>query len=131
MRCVPVVASPPWGPQTAPRMAATVELGTTHAAARLHARAGWPLWIVAFGLFAWWGTWNGAFIFDDGCAITDSRPLQLGDWWGTAFGTMHQPLANRPLAALSLVIDLALFGPTPFGPRLTNLVLHFCNVPFL
>jgi tetratricopeptide (TPR) repeat protein len=83
--------------------------------------------VLAAGLFAWWGVWRGQFVFDDEPAIVGNAALLAGDWWQAAFGEPHQPLANRPLACASLVLDLALFGPGPFGPHLTNLLLHLAN----
>ncbi len=83
--------------------------------------------VVAAGCLAWWGVWRAQFLFDDGPAIVDNAALQAGHWWQAAFGAEHQPLANRPLACLSLVLDFWLFGPGPFGPHLTNLLLHLGN----
>lgn len=87
--------------------------------------------VVSAGLFAWWGVWNHGFLFDDNPAIVDNAPLLLGDWWNAAFAPPHQPLANRPLACLSLVVDFAVFGEGPFGPHLTNLLLHLGNAMLL
>ncbi|MBL8730395.1 MAG: tetratricopeptide repeat protein [Planctomycetes bacterium] len=89
------------------------------------------LLVLCAGVVAWWGVWRGEFLFDDGPAIEENQALQAGDWWGAAFGETHQPLANRPLSCVSLVIDLALFGPGPFGPHLTNLLLHLGNALLL
>lgn len=83
--------------------------------------------VVGVGLFAYWGTWRGQFRFDDSVAIVENAPLLAGDWWNGAFGAKHQPLANRPLSCLSLALDFAVFGPGPFGPHLTNLLLHLLN----
>lgn len=83
--------------------------------------------VIGAGLAAWFGTWDGLFLFDDIDAIEKNAPLQAGDWWNAAFGPHHQPLANRPLSCLSLVIDASLFGAGPTGPHVTNLLLHLCN----
>lgn len=83
--------------------------------------------LVASGLFAYWGAWRCGYVFDDGVAILDNKPLQAGDWWNAAFGAQHQPLANRPLACWSLIVDARLFGEGPFGPHLVSLVLHLLN----
>ncbi len=83
--------------------------------------------VVAAGLFAWWGAWNGQFLFDDAAAIVQNAPLRAGDWWQAAFGPTHHPLSNRPLACASIALDFAVFGPGPFGPRLTNVLLHLLN----
>jgi tetratricopeptide (TPR) repeat protein len=87
--------------------------------------------IIGCGLFAYWGVWRGSYVFDDGVAILGNAPLQAGDWWHAALGDQHQPLANRPLACLTLVLDWHLFGPGPFGPHLMNLVLHLLNACLL
>jgi len=87
--------------------------------------------VVAAGWFAWHGTWRGEWVYDDLDAIAQNRALLAGDWWNGAFGPQHQPLANRPLACLSLVLDARLFGPGPFGPHLGNFVLHLVNATLL
>jgi len=89
------------------------------------------LLVVAAGLLAWWGTWNGPFLFDDHPSFLEHPAMLAGDWWGTAFGEHHTPLANRPLTCLSLVVDLTIFGAGPFGPRLGNVVLHLTNALLL
>ncbi|MBL8727889.1 MAG: tetratricopeptide repeat protein [Planctomycetes bacterium] len=95
-------------------------------------RAVWPFVLVAgVGLIAYQGTWHNEFVFDDLGAIEENVPLLAGDWWHAAFGPLHQPLANRPLACLTLVVDFALFGQGPFGPHLTNLLLHLGNALLL
>jgi tetratricopeptide (TPR) repeat protein len=92
----------------------------------------WPLfaanaWVVLLGLLAWWGVWNGQYVFDDLPAIAGSEELLAGDWWGAAFSEDHHPLANRLLSCWTLAMDMRLFGPGPFGPHLTNLLLHLTN----
>lgn len=84
-------------------------------------------WVVLVGVFAWWGVWRGQFVFDDLPAIQSSPELLAGDWWGAAFSEHHHPLANRPLACWTLAMDFRVFGPGPFGPHLTNLLLHLAN----
>ncbi|MBZ0154547.1 MAG: tetratricopeptide repeat protein [Planctomycetes bacterium] len=83
--------------------------------------------VLLVGLVAWWGAWHGAFVFDDHPAIEDNEALRAGDWWSAAFAPPHQPLANRPLATLSLALDFWLFGVGPFGPHLTNVLLQLGN----
>ncbi len=80
--------------------------------------------VIAAGLCAWFGVWNGQFLFDDRPAILENKALLAGNVWGAAFGPQHQPLANRPLTCLSLIADFAAFGAGPFGPHLVNLLLH-------
>lgn len=87
--------------------------------------------LVAVGGAAWWGVWRGGYVFDDHTAIARNAALIGGDWWNAAFGPAHQPLANRPLACLSLTVDFALFGTGPFGPHLGNLLLHLANAVLL
>lgn len=83
--------------------------------------------VIASGLFAWWGVWNHEFVFDDNPAIRENAPLLAGDWWQAAFQPPHHPLSNRPFACLTLALDFAVFGVGPFGPHLTNLLLHLLN----
>lgn len=87
--------------------------------------------VLAVGCFAWWGVWRGEFLFDDLPAMADNVALQNGDWWNAAYGPRHQPLANRPVACLTLVIDLAIHGRGPFGPHLGNLLFHLANALLL
>jgi Flp pilus assembly protein TadD len=89
------------------------------------------LLVAGLGLAAWWGVWRGEFVFDDDPAIAENVALQAHDWWQAAFGELHQPLANRPLTCLSLVVDLVVFGPDAFGPHLVNLLLHLVNAMLL
>jgi Tfp pilus assembly protein PilF len=83
--------------------------------------------VTAAGLVAWSATAGFGFVYDDDAAIVDNAALMAGDWWGAAFGKTCTPLANRPLASLSLCADLAVWGPGPHGPHLTNLLLHLLN----
>lgn len=84
------------------------------------------IWLVTVGLLAWWGVWNGQYVFDDLPAIAAGE-LQAGDWWGAAFAEDHHPLANRLLACWTLAMDFRIYGPGPFGPHWTNLLLHLGN----
>lgn len=85
------------------------------------------LLVLGAGLFAYHGTWNNAYVFDDLPAIDENVQLAAKDWWGAAFSTKHHPLANRPVSCLSIALDFLVFGEGPFGPHLTNLVLHLVN----
>lgn len=87
-----------------------------------------PLLLVAgAGLAAWWEVPTFGFKFDDSPAIELNVPLLEGDWWNAAFSPPHQPLANRPVACLSLAACFSLFGLGTVGPHLGNLVLHLLN----
>ncbi len=86
-----------------------------------------PTLVAAIGLLAWWGVWHGQYLFDDLPAIEDNVALGGGHWWRAAFSVDHQPLANRPLTCLTLAWDFAVYGPGPFGPHLTSLLLHLGN----
>jgi len=83
--------------------------------------------VAATGLVAWWGVWHGQFLFDDFQAIAENAALNSGHWWQAAFSAEHHPLVNRPLSCLTLTWDFAVYGPGPFGPHLTNLLLHLAN----
>lgn len=83
--------------------------------------------VLLAGLAAWWGVWNGQFYFDDFMAISDNAALRAGDWWGAAFADEHHPLVNRPLSCWSIAMDFRVYGPSPLGPHLTNLLLHLLN----
>lgn len=94
----------------------------------LAVRAGAVAVLIAVTLFAYQGVWRGDWIFDDGPALATNDALRTGDWWRAAFGSVHTPLAGRPVTCVSLALDFAIWGDGPFGPHFGNLILHVANV---
>lgn len=70
---------------------------------------------------------DNPFIYDDHVVIGENRsllvPLNL-------LGLVLHDLA-RPVINVSYAVDLALWGPTPFGFHVTNVLLHMLNVALL
>ena len=98
-----------------------------------------PTWVVAVLLGAvtlavYWLTVRCNFLnLDDTSYFTANFHVQTGlkpanfVW---AFTTRHA--SNwHPLTWLSLMLDEELFGKSPFGPHLTNLLLHAANTALL
>lgn len=85
-------------------------------------RRGWPagfaavflLLFVSFLLYR--SILHAPFVFDDELHILENP--DIGDFW--AFATR----SNRPLLALSLVMNFRLGGVDPFGYHLVNVLLH-------
>ncbi len=95
------------------------------------ATAALGLVVVGVGLTAWWDVPGFGCKFDDLPAIQDNVALARGDWWAAAFAPPHQPLANRPLATLSLTLTARCFGPWPASALVGNLLLHLANACLL
>ncbi|MEY4673931.1 MAG: hypothetical protein RL148_1715 [Planctomycetota bacterium] len=83
--------------------------------------------VVGAGLATWWEVPTFGFKFDDSPAIELNVPLIDGNWWDAALSPPHQPLANRPVACLSLAACFSLFGFGTVSPHLGNLVVHLLN----
>ncbi|MBL8749917.1 MAG: tetratricopeptide repeat protein [Planctomycetes bacterium] len=86
-------------------------------------------WLAALApLVAAWlaygGSLGGGFVYDDFKVFVDYPGLTRGDWWDAAFGPVHMPLANRPLACLSFAWNPTFGGSVASGYRVVNLGLH-------
>src|ERR1700690_421977 len=108
------------------------------------AKAKWPrqfsgrwwlcLLLVAVTLAVYWPVVHGDFLnYDDPDYFTSNAHVNTGFAPGNvawAFGA--GPARNwHPLTWLSLMLDAELFGPGPFGPHFTNLLLHTANAVLL
>lgn len=73
------------------------------------------------------GTLNNPFIYDDYRVIVENHSLQN---LSQVRGILLQD-ASRPVVNLTYAIDQAVWGSSPFGFHLTNLLLHVLNVGLL
>lgn len=95
---------------------------------------GWAMLLLLGTLLTFQGLRHCGFVdFDDGLYVTENRVVQEGlsfesvHW---SFTTFHA--ANwSPLTWLSLQLDSQLFGTTPCGYHVTNLLWHALNVLLL
>jgi tetratricopeptide (TPR) repeat protein len=87
-----------------------------------------PVWVaaaavVALTCLAYLNSFGGDFVFDDVPEIALNPALnQLLPPWEAMFRGQKAPA--RPLPYLSFAIDRAIWGPSPFGYHLTNLLVH-------
>ena len=86
-----------------------------------------PVWaavvaIVAITCLAYANSFSGDFVFDDIPEIKANPALdRLWPPWGPMFGGDNPA---RPLPYFSFAVDRAIWGGTPFGYHLTNLLVH-------
>ncbi len=77
------------------------------------------------------GHLDGPFFYDDHVSVV--RNPRIERLWPPTWA-WHQgenPLAARPLAALTLALDFSLHGRSPRGYRIANLLLHGANALLL
>ena len=90
--------------------------------------------LLGLTLVAWGGSLNGYFLSDDvmiGAMYADGRHVDwrhvaatfCKDWRGLDVSAAYY----RPLVIVSQAIDLSIWGLTPFGFHLTNVLLHALN----
>jgi tetratricopeptide (TPR) repeat protein len=81
---------------------------------------------MAATLLAYWPALHGGFLFDDDAMVLGSALVKAPDglWrmWFTTEAVDYWPLTNS-----SLWIDWRLWGDTPTGYHVTNVVLHACS----
>ena len=90
--------------------------------------------ISALTFMAYGNSLNNDFVWDDKVYILESEPVKS---WGSFVDVFKGPSEyasqgetvdlSRPLMALSLFIDYAIWGKNPFGFHLSNIVLHLFN----
>jgi len=82
--------------------------------------------IVVAGLLAYANVFSGQFVLDDPIEIVANPALRtLWPPWIAMMG--GNQVAARPLPYLSFAIDLAIWGPSPAGFHLTNLLVHLAT----
>jgi Flp pilus assembly protein TadD len=71
----------------------------------------------------------GPFVFDDEANITENRPLRIHSlgWDELVGAAFKSPIANRPVANLSLALNYYFNGFNVVGYRLVNLLIHIFN----
>lgn len=90
----------------------------------------WWMWAAIIGLtfLAFVPSLQNGFVWDDQAYIVDSTLISPLDWahfkmmWTTPFGGNY-----HPLTMLSLAIERAVVGTSPFLYHLNNLLLHIAN----
>ena len=77
--------------------------------------------------------WNGFVNYDDPVYVTANRHLQSGlSWKSMAWAMRSFYAANwHPVAWLSHLLDVQLYGFNPAGHHLTNVIIHTLNVALL
>ena len=85
--------------------------------------------LVVFGRTLWYGFVN----FDDDAYFALNPHVQFGLTWGGMKWAFQVGYANNwhPLTWWSLMLDAQLFGTGPWGPHLTNVLLHAANAVLL
>ena len=84
-------------------------------------RAGFPYWLLAAAVLAYFNALLAGFQFDDFNIIVDNSAAHtLAAWW-------HGMPGIRPLLKLSYVLNW-LADPGPAGFHAVNVVLHLCNI---
>lgn len=83
--------------------------------------------VVLAGGLVYLNALDNPFIYDDHVLIGENRsllaPLNL---WGLVLHDLARPVIN-----VSYAVDRTLWGPTPFGFHVTNVLLHMLNVGLL
>jgi tetratricopeptide (TPR) repeat protein len=71
----------------------------------------------------------GPFVFDDEANITDNRHIRMTALsWDEAYAAAFKsPIANRPVANLSLALNYFFNGYNVVGFRFVNLLIHITN----
>jgi hypothetical protein len=101
---------------------ATLEHGDTGRSPRV----GWarPLAAAALSVLLYASTLDNPFVYDDYRLIVENPTIQqLSDLAAVFLRDITRPLVN-----LTYIADTAIWGSTPFGYHLTNVVLHGLNV---
>ena len=93
------------------------------------------LFLILITVLVYSNTLQNAFIWDDHDLINDPYISSLKnipfffsiEYW-FEHNPLNRPLICRPLRAISLALDYALWGSNPMGYHLTNLLYHLVNV---
>lgn len=81
--------------------------------------------IIAVTILAFSGSLDGEFVSDDTAAVRDNELIRALDWPHIkGIFTTFDGANYMPLKVLSLALDYRLWGPTPFGFHMTNIVIH-------
>ena len=92
-------------------------------------RSWWQRWggwlILVAGLLAYQTSLRAGFVLDDEPAILRNPHIRTL-WPPSYFSALELGAAGRPLVSLSLAINHALGGESPWGYHLVNIVLHLC-----
>jgi protein O-mannosyl-transferase len=83
-------------------------------------------------LLVYWPGLSGGYAFDDFPNIVHNDDIRIadlsfGEVLRAAFSSGSGPL-SRPLAMAGFAVERHLFGLDPFPMKLTNVIIHVCNV---
>jgi len=75
---------------------------------------------------------DGAFLFDDVPTVVENQAIHEGNWMKAAFGEPpHSPISNRPLTAITFVVNHSINGLNPRGYHVFSLAVHLANTALL
>lgn len=90
-------------------------------------RAESPALVFALTLLVFWPCMRFDFVHYDDLLLIQTPSRGLG-WGSLRWLFTHAPEGNyTPLSGLTYAVDLALWGDSPFGYHLTNVLLHAAN----
>ena len=80
-------------------------------------------------IFAYTAALPGPFVFDDESNITENRHLRIHSlgWDELYAAAFKSPIANRPVANLSLALNYYFNGYNVVGYRFVNILIHIFN----
>lgn len=86
---------------------------------------------VALTVFVYWPGSHGGFVLDDYANIVDNPAVHIHDLdpanlLAAAFSSRAGAL-HRPLSMLSFAFNEALWGPSPYSMKVTNILIHAAN----
>jgi Tfp pilus assembly protein PilF len=90
--------------------------------------------LIAITAAAYWRVYGFSFVsYDDGAYVTHNPQVQAGLTWSNLGWALKATVSANwhPMTLLSHMLDCQLFGLSPCGPHLTNLVMHILNVVLL
>jgi Flp pilus assembly protein TadD len=91
----------------------------------------WGLFLVIATVMTYQPAWNGKLIWDDAAYLTASPVLTAPDALRRIWFSLESPSQYFPLTYTSFYLERLLWGPSPMGCHIVNLLLHAANVLLL
>lgn len=108
------------------------EAGRKSAPQRFSSLWPWGIFVpIVAAAIAYGDAARGPFLFDDVPTVVDNTAIKKGDFLDAAFGPVHSPISNRPVACLSFVVSHTIGGLNPTGYHVASVLLHLLNVALL